>query len=373
MKLSVDLNALWENANKMGDYRSTLDIEASISEFELDQELESSRGVEVAPSEINFDNGLLEYKGRQVVLFIPDHSFNITSLLEGTAKSHNKFHVAECRTLADMQSRGRYDRYRVTNNLDGMFHVYGVSRDTGQHQEGEYPLTVCKNCLDYLSYQGYSYKKSYAVKEEIYRNFSMEEFLTQYSTLFKRMPKEISRADKGGYVDNWKDISDNYRAKNGFHCERCAIDLSEHKNLLHTHHKNGDKTDNDDNNLEALCLDCHRKQPNHGYMRITHQDMAVITRLRREIGALNVSNWDEVRGLADKCLDGVLRSLETSRYAIPEVGYEIANSDGAVVCELELAWPSKKLGIAIDEDSIVRAREFGWRIMSVGEAHKWVN
>jgi hypothetical protein len=374
MKLDVDFSALWANANRMGSFVPDLEVEAIREEdFEIDNQLESSQGIEVSPEEISFEKGVLDYKGRQVVLFIPDHGIGITDLLSGKQERHNKFHVSDCRTLHDMRQKGRYDRYRVTNNLSGSFHVFGVHKITRDHQEGEYPLTVCKNCLDYLRYKGYSKSLPFAQKEKIFQNFSMEEFLTQYSTLFRQMPKEISGKDRGGYTDDWKEISDRYRASVGYKCEQCTIDLSSHKNLLHTHHKNGDKNDNSNSNLKALCVDCHRQQPNHEYMRIRHADMQIITQLRRAAGLLNTGNWQEIRDLADKSLDGVLRGLEAKGMSCPEVGFELTGSGDEVVCELELAWPDQKLGIAIGQDDIASARSVGWKVLTVGEAHTWIN
>ena len=111
MKLDVDFSALWANANRMGSFVPDLEVEAVTEEdFEIDNQLESTKGIEVSPEEISFDKGVLDYKGRQVVLFIPDHGLGITDLLAGTQERHNKFHVSDCRTLQDMRKKGRYDR-----------------------------------------------------------------------------------------------------------------------------------------------------------------------------------------------------------------------------------------------------------------------
>ena len=62
-----------------------------------------------------------------------------------------------------------------------------------------------------------------------------------------------------GYVKNWEEISLAYRTKKLFTCERCGIHVEngfDHY-YMHTHHKNGVKTDNREGNLECLCIKCH--------------------------------------------------------------------------------------------------------------------
>ncbi|WPU32705.1 HNH endonuclease [Pseudoalteromonas piscicida] len=74
----------------------------------------------------------------------------------------------------------------------------------------------------------------------------------------------------------WPKLVDHYT------CEQCGVELSQYKRLLHTHHINGVKTDNSISNLRALCLDCHKKQPKHEHMHVTHNDQLIINQLRRD-------------------------------------------------------------------------------------------
>ena len=69
--------------------------------------------------------------------------------------------------------------------------------------------------------------------------------------------------------------------KHDFICERCGIKIDDpfDRQFIHTHHKNGEKTDNRESNLECLCIKCHsvvdeyhRKKFSKGGNRVLLQD-----------------------------------------------------------------------------------------------------
>ncbi|QQO82126.1 HNH endonuclease [Shewanella algae] len=372
MKLTTDFSALWAAVHRMGKFETNFDLESDVSpDLELDKELSSTTGLDITLEDLELNCGVLSVKGRQVLLFIPDQGNSIDEVLAGESEGR-KFHVADCKTLDSMRQRNRFGRYKATYNTGGVFKVYGISNQTGNSVEGEAELKVCKNCLSYLNYKGYQHGKGLP-KSKIYSEFDISEFLSEYSTLFRSMPDRSSFIEKGGYSDDWADVSVKYRASVGFRCEQCGVDLNNHKNLLHTHHISGNKRENHPSNLKAFCLDCHRKQPHHDYMRVTHADMVLLNQLRNQQGLLQTSNWQEVRDMADKALDGLLRYYEKNQAPLPEVGFELIGSDQSVVAELEIAWPNKKKGIAISADDIATASKLGWHVLSVGEALNKMN
>ncbi|WP_146108672.1 HNH endonuclease [Chromatium okenii] len=183
------------------------------------------------------------------------------------------------------------------------------------------------------------------------------------------MPKRKAGEDDGDYTTDWLVISKQYRAKQGFKCEFCSVDLSNHTRLLHTHHKNGVKTDNHYSNLQALCIDCHKKQPSHGKMFVRHEDMQLITRLRQEQKKDNQGlGWDNIFNMADTGVHGVLHLCRSKKRPPPIVGYAIQDANGIVVAQLELAWPSTKFGVAISVNDLEIARSNGWKAFSMMEA-----
>jgi len=373
MKIKSDFSKLWANVNRMGKHEVIIDPgEKKLPpDFELDQKLSGTSGLDVTLEVLEWDHGVPGVRGRQVMLFIPDQGTDIDNVLSGEEEGR-KFHVADCKTLNTMRQQHRFGRYKATYNVSGRFQVYGVSSKTGSSQKGEAELKVCKNCLSYLNYKGY--RSGHGLpKSTIYNEFDIAEFLSEYSTLFSSMPERPALIDQGGYSDDWQEISAHYRASVGYRCESCRVDLNEHRNLLHTHHISGNKRENRCSNLKALCIDCHRKQPKHNYMRVTHTNMVLINRLRKQQDLLDTSSWQKVREMADQAFDGLLRYYEKQGLTIPEVGYGLTAPDQSVVAELELAWPSKKQGIAISPNDLREAEKLGWHVLTVGQALNQMN
>ena len=369
MKLTVSFAELWACVKKMGDHNVSFSFDTGNDEaFVTDRSLSSTAGLDITLEDLDLDHGVLSYKGRQVLLFIPDQGSSIDQVLSGQQEGR-KFHVADCSTLGEMRKKQRFSRYKATYNLSGKFEVYGDSHYGGA-SKGEAELKVCRNCLSYLNYKGY---RSGSNKDSVYNSFDIAEFLSDYSTLFSSMPERADFVEQGGYSENWGEVSSRYRQDVNFCCESCRVNLVEYRRLLHTHHVNGNKRDDRFANLKALCIDCHRKQPKHEYMRVKHEDMVLINKLRKQQGLLTVSSWAEVRDVADQSLDGLLRFYEKKNMHLPHVSHELSITGKDVVAELEIAWPHKKRGIAIAQQDLEQARAVGWKVLTVGEALKEMN
>ncbi len=376
MKLLVDFSGLWMNVKRMGDGISDFSLSSKRSDLGddlFDTELSSTEGIEIDLSDLEVDQGVLSIKGRQVLLFIPDQGSKIEAVLQGERHEGKRFHIADCKTLENMKKAKRFDRYMVTNNLTGRFKVYGWTK-FGANLDGDADLNVCQNCLKYLNYKNFSSLKKKSERYERVNDFNIVNFLTSYSTLFKSFPREVSKEERtGGYGDDWKSVSQAYRASLNYQCESCNIDLSDYKNLLHTHHVSGNKRDNRVENLKALCVDCHRKQPLHGHMFVKHKDMKLITRLRHERGGAGMSGWKEVFAMADSAVEGLLLHYQRKGEELPHVGYALSDGSNGVIAELEIAWPSKKRGVAISAKDFLAARKAGWEVLTVGDAIRNIN
>lgn len=280
MKLQVDLDMLQNKVKEMGAEDRDFILVSSLADIDpIDIALE--KGIAINAADIDYiSNGLLSYKGRQVLLYIQDHSWNISHVLKNGSKG-KKYHVAYCKTLEEMHSKGRFERYVVKNDMSGLFFITGEEYIPGskrkRHIEGSAELNICKNCLKYLNYKGYQEKSK---QSEIFNNFSLEEFFKTYHSHFKHKPKRIAGSDRDGtYTKDWSEISRFYRSSVSWVCEGCGVNLVNQKDLLHTHHRDGVKSNNATSNLQALCIECHSKQPNH-HIKVTSLQKEQLKRLR---------------------------------------------------------------------------------------------
>lgn len=268
--------ALTANALRMADELVEFELqtqsdpfELRLSETEIIVELE-----DVLPDPIT---GVLTHKGKTITLFIPDHSYGIkfNKVKNGSLNYGNKFHISHCSTLEAMKNNNRLDRYAVNEDKENLYTI-----TNNQDEKYRTKLLVCTNCLTKLNYKNYNHSDKNNTKM-IRNNFDFNEFLQEYTTNFNELPEYVGQ-DRGGYTSDWVSISTSYRASKNYTCEQCGVNLISRKGLLHTHHKNGVKHDNNYNNLEALCIVCHGDQPFHGHMRSwVEKYRAAILALRR--------------------------------------------------------------------------------------------
>ena len=365
MKLTVDFSALHNAVKTMGAERIEFELSNKVIPIEpIDKQL--GEGFEVNFKDIEFETGLASYKGRQVLLYIKDHSYNnkIYGVLEDGSKG-NRFHIADCKKLEEMRRKGKFERYVVTNRLDGLFAVSGNDKLTNELIEGETGLNVCQFCLEALNYEKFKAMPRGPQRKIFVASFKLADFFDTYSSFFKFMPTGVANNSDAGYTKDWDDISKKVRVKFNYQCQQCGLDLSQHQRLLHVHHINGVKSDNSNSNLTPLCCDCHRKQPDHQHLFIKHEDTKRISQLRSAQGLNVKENWQDVYKLADPGMHGVIDLLEKYHVSLPEVGEEIENNKQEVVAELELAWPLKKVGVAIDKPEAIAATKQGWKVYSM--------
>lgn len=362
MKLNVSLEQLWTNVKRMEAKEAFIDLGDvwKDSDIEFDDQL-STFGIDINLNELESEEGLLSVRGRQVLLFIPDHSFRIEKVIS-SPKIGNKFHVADCQKLDEMKRKNSFERYKVTNNISGEFDIYGTS-EVGQLLEAKTPLRVCKLCLNKLNYKG-SANMAAIDRDILVEEFSLEEFFTTFSSLFQKLPKQYANVGNKGYTDDWSDISLKVRKEAQFICQHCNVDLSSDKKLLHTHHINGDKADNSPNNLIALCADCHRKEPFHGHMFVKHEDTQRINQLRNIQGIYANCDWPSVTRKVDPSLLGIVEHCKVKGYTAPEVAYQLYSNDTSKQALLELAWPKRKFGVVLNKAVQID----DWRILTLSEA-----
>lgn len=289
MKLTVSYNELRSQLEFIGAVFSDWKINSLNLQPRQELLAELSTGIEINLSDINFGPGkLLTYRGEQVILYIKDTGNSIWTL-ENEPEKSKRFHVAECRTLDEMRSKNRFERYVVTNRMDGLFLVDWLDRITGEKGEMVAALKVCKNCLTSLNWRGYENSQDRMQingdypqrKNSIWDNFSIAEFLKEYSTFFKTHPsRRDNMAIVNAYVEDWPRISEKRRRAVNWRCEQCSVNLKNLPGSLHCHHINGVVTDNSTTNLRVLCALCHTNQPGHQHMKVSAAERKKIERLR---------------------------------------------------------------------------------------------
>jgi len=281
MKISVDASHLDELVLKMGASRSNWMLGGQSPTPRILIPPDLIGGIEVDIGAVGNIGGLLEYDGKQVLLYIKDTKKDFETLKYYPEKSQ-RFHIAECRTLDEMRSGGRFNRYHVANRLDGKFNCGWFDYSTGEEGEIDAELKVCKNCLEALSWGGYSPNKSREERNSIWYRFDIANFLREFETVFYSTPARGEDSPVSArYVQDWPRISEAFRQKSRWICQGCNVDLSGAHRLLHTHHIDGDIGNNSPANLKALCVVCHGDQPFHGRMKVIKAELALINKLRK--------------------------------------------------------------------------------------------
>jgi len=360
-KLHVDFSDLHRCAEQMGT--ENVDFAINMTSSPMNPiDIALGDGLEISIGDVSTDGGLLSYEGRQVLLFIKDHGRRVTDAL-ADGKKGRRFHIADCKTLVEMRSKNRFERYFVTNDLSGKFEITGFDQLTNQKVIGTARLKVCKNCLEKLNYEGYKAGKSLSLNK-IWNDFSIDEFFIDYSSCFKYLPHHMKN-DDAQYTEDWRIVSQKIREESGFCCEQCGVNLAEHKTLLHTHHLNGHKSDNRHSNLIPLCVDCHRKQEFHDHMFVPHKTMQLISHLRYEQKIFENVSWGKILMLSDPAVKGIIRLVNSMKLPKPELGYELSLDHRLE--QVELAWPDYKVAVVITKEQKKIPEALGWHCLEMIE------
>lgn len=359
MKFKVDFSGLEKLAKIMNPEGVDFRIDSKEHEIEIFEKTLKEKGIEINPEDLDSGTPVHSYKGRQVLLYIKDHGNRFDAAMMNGVDG-KRFHITHCKVLEDMHRRNRFQRYVVTNRLDGNFVISDSGGWGRPAREGVAQLRVCMVCLKKLNYRG---AVSDGQLNTVFKTFSLKDFFSAYSTCFRYMPKAFSDAAKVGYTEDWDVLSRRLRERKGYGCQKCHVKLVTHKHLCDVHHVNGVKSDNSPDNLQVLCRDCHRKQPMHEGIFISASDMQVLQALREKQGLLVVSCWNnDAYDLSDTSIHGDMAILQNKGYPPPVIGFDVADEKGAVVANLEAAWPDRRIGITLTKLNIS-----GWKIYQVGE------
>ena len=172
-----------------------------------------------------------------------------------------KFHVINCKTIEEQKQRLNFNGHYVFSNSQ----IKMIDKFDNVEKEP----TVCGNCLGLVI----GLQKNMKTSE--YRDQIISDNKAQGNFEESDLPIDIP-TNRWGYTHDWDETSKNYRMKKFFTCEQCGINLNQ--NLvdgyyLETHHLDGNKKNNLEDNLKCLCVLCHsnfdaihkenyKKQPN---------------------------------------------------------------------------------------------------------------
>lgn len=183
-----------------------------------------------------------------------------------------KFHIRKCGTLQTAIQNGDFlGRYYWHNSNN----VSIEDRPSGGIHTN-INLELCGYCKSY---------NSPSSTQEFYNELEENEELNQDQDI---------EVDIFGYVREWQRISQQYKNKKEYTCEKCSIQMvGIDKRYIHTDHKNGDKTRNVESNFECLCILCHcykdeQHRQNFGKRRMKRELTSFVDKYKTEL--LNLQN-----------------------------------------------------------------------------------
>ena len=199
-----------------------------------------SLGIPVTKDKFEIDDGIPIVHNRKAVLYIREPTnFNRYRTLP-------KYHIFHCSTLREMQEKRQYYKYHASSRMDGKFHLKLSPTNELSLRE----LVLCQNCL-----------------KELKSRFGWD--------IFPNKPEDFPLADwLEPFFDyssgEWQLRSQRCREQANWRCEQCSIDLKDDCRFLNVHHKWGTRY-NDPEDLIALCIGCHAKQPGGGHRMLRYR------------------------------------------------------------------------------------------------------
>ena len=110
-------------------------------------------------------------------------------------------------------------------------------------------LPLCKYCMN-MALGEYSANMTSA---------DFVEILKRADDSYEEAQNKDIEVDIFGYTKDWTKISLAYRELHEYTCEKCGLHITNpfDQLFMQTHHKNGNKVDNRQSNLQCLCIRCH--------------------------------------------------------------------------------------------------------------------
>lgn len=185
------------------------------------------------------------------------------------SKDKPRMHLYDCSTLINY-GRGEY----VFTNSDTII-CYDTSNENKEHKV-ENPK-MCRHCIKVRKSLGWqTYKDAKDFIKKIYNG---------------KKPSEEYFINKWGYTKDWQDVRYSYIRNHNYKCEKCGIAFDSPLDLqyLNVYHKNGDKSDNKEDNLICKCIGCYSKDNN-----LTKTEKQILNSYNRTVYGMEIeSKYDK--------------------------------------------------------------------------------
>ena len=205
------------------------------------------------------DCGLLIVDKQPTFVYIRDHSYQEKSY--ETPEERRRIHFTVCKTLCEMKEAERLRSRYFRTNRDNDKYLIDV-----RGQEKEESLYPCRLCLAAVNYRCFALATRWD-QMRIVKSFRAKEALDLLEQQFQIFEQKIASEDirsemtPTDYSEQWARISWEFRKGKNFTCEECGDSFDPCR--MDTHHKDGDKRNNAEDNLECLCKPCHGKRHRH--------------------------------------------------------------------------------------------------------------
>ena len=223
-----------------------------------------------------YNSGKIQFKDDGIYLAHGDKSWRgymyMPTYRVSKYNSFSRFHLTKCSVIEKFINGGMFNFYYKWSNHD----LNDITdRDTG-HIYKDKKLNLCSRCVEELM------DGEILDTEDFFNSLEKEE----------KEEQEIE-VDIFGYVRGKEKISKTYRLEMEYTCEQCGVKCKNnmHRRWWHTHHKDGDKTNNRKSNLECLCIGCHSQKD------VIHQNNFNNTKWKNQIAFFVKTYYDDLKEL----------------------------------------------------------------------------
>ena len=207
------------------------------------------------------DEDVLRLDDTPIVLYI-----KWSRMINETLKisSLPRLHLINCSKIKEMRSAGRISRYVATSEASGMYDLLCCNNKDIIKR----PLLVCQACLATIRKEYPNAISDLALDKPSYQIDMNGWFsISNKEIPGKNLFSDASMVTQGGYTSDWNEVSNKKRTMADWKCSDCKVNLYSKRELLDTHHIDGNPQNNSDYNLAVLCRVCHSNQPMHSHMK----------------------------------------------------------------------------------------------------------